>query len=217
MPYSAPAMPVMNAEVTKAEQLVGVQIDAHDARGRVVVADRDKGAADAAAADVEGGEQRQDREAEAEMREGGIAVEADAEDFRPLHRDTAGAVGQPTRLQDHRVDDEGEGQRGDREIETLEPQRRRADDEARHPRHDARGEKADERRLAVFRNDYCVAISPGNEKADMAKRDQPGIAGQDVETERTGCGDQDDDQEGQCVSVQRIGCDDQCKHQNHRP
>jgi hypothetical protein len=56
----------MKAEGHEGEQLVGVQIDAHDAGGGVVIADRDKGAADAAAADVERGKQREDGEAEAE-------------------------------------------------------------------------------------------------------------------------------------------------------
>ena len=45
----------------------------------------DEGAADAAAADVEGGKQRQDGEAEAEIGEGGVAVEADAENLRARH------------------------------------------------------------------------------------------------------------------------------------
>src|SRR5712691_4649701 len=60
------------------KQLVGVQIDAHDTRGGVVIAYRNKRAADPAAPDIERGEQREDSEAEAEMGKGGIAVEADA-------------------------------------------------------------------------------------------------------------------------------------------
>src|SRR6266850_676466 len=108
------------------EQLVGVQIDAHDAGGGVVVADCDKGAADAAATDVERGKQRENGKAEAEIGKGGVAVEAETENLRPLHRNAAGAVGQPPRFQDHGVDDEGERQRRDREIKPLQPQRGRA-------------------------------------------------------------------------------------------
>src|SRR5712671_1381606 len=55
------------------EQFVGMQVDSHDAGGGVVIADRDKGAADAAATDVERGEQRENRKAEAEICERGVA------------------------------------------------------------------------------------------------------------------------------------------------
>src|SRR4029450_11614238 len=50
------------------QQLVGMQVDAHHAGGRVVVADRHKGAADPAAADVQRGKQREYREAKTEIR-----------------------------------------------------------------------------------------------------------------------------------------------------
>src|SRR5262249_29585946 len=100
----------------ESEELVGVQIDAHDTGGSIVIADRDKGPSDPAAADVEGRKQRGDRKAEAEIGEGRVAVEADAKDLRPLHRNAKSTVCQPACFQDHGVDDEGERKRGDREI-----------------------------------------------------------------------------------------------------
>ena len=90
----------MKAAGDKSEQLVGVQIDTHDAGRGVVIAYRDKGAADAAAADIERGEQSEDREAEAQIGKGGVAVETDAEDLRTLHRNATSAVGDHPRLQD---------------------------------------------------------------------------------------------------------------------
>ena len=205
MPYSAPARPVMKERGDEGEQLVGVQIDAHDAGGGVVVADRDKGAADAAAADVERGKQREDGKAEAEVGEGGVAVEADAEDLRPLHRNAAGAVGQPPRFQDHGVDDEGEGERGDREVKPLQSQRRRADDEAGERRHHAGAQEADQRMHLVFGNQDRIGVGAGDEEADMAERNQAGVAGQDVQAERADDRDQDDHQERQRVGVQHKG------------
>ena len=199
------------------EQLVGVQVDAHDAGRGVVVADRDKGAADAAAPDVERGQQRQDGEAKAEIGEGGVAVEADAEDLRPLHRNAAGAIGEPPRLQDHGVDDEGERQRGDGEVKPLQPQRRRADDQAGQCRHHARAEEADQRVHLIFGNQHRIGVGAGDEEADMAERDQAGIAGQDVEAERADHRDQDDHQERQRVGVQHEGRDDQAGDQHRRP
>ena len=193
MPYSAPARPVMKARGDEGEQLVGVQIDAHDAGGGVVVADRDKGAADAAAPDVERGNSVRIGKAEAEIGEGGVAVEADAEDLRPLHRNAAGAVGQPPRLQDHGVDDEGEGQRRDREVKPLQPQRRRADDRgwpAPAPRRPPR--KPTSGCMPYLETSDRIGVGAGDEEADMAERDQAGIAGQDVQAERADHRDQDD-------------------------
>ena len=217
MPYSAPDETGDEGRGDEGEQLVGVQIDAHDAGGGVVVADRDKGTADAAAADVERGQQRENGKAEAEPGEGGVAVEAEAEDLRPLHRNAAGAVGQPPRFQDHGVDDEGERQRRDREIKPLQPQRRRADDEAGERRHHAGAKEADQRMHLIFGNQHRIGIGAGDEEADMAERDQPGIAGQDVQAERADHRDQDDDQEGQRVGVQHEGCGDQRCDQHRRP
>src|SRR6266851_4003494 len=67
------------------EQFVGVQVDAHDACRGVIIPDRDKGASNPASPDVERGEQRDNREAEAEVGKGRIAVETHAQYFRTLN------------------------------------------------------------------------------------------------------------------------------------
>ena len=107
-----------------------MQIDAHHAGRGVVIPYRDKSASDPGASDVERGEQRENRESEAEMGKCSVAVETHAQYLRTLYRNAASAIRERPRFQDDGIDDERKRKRGYCQVKAFETQRWRADDEA---------------------------------------------------------------------------------------
>ena len=92
---------------------------------------------------------------------------------------------------DHPLDDLLRGQRRDREVETLQPQRRQAEDQA-----DRRGDDRRERDGHPERKAHAGGEDPRRVGADgqepaLPHRDLPGVADQDVEAERADGGDRD--------------------------
>ena len=112
------------------QQFVTDQIDPHDARGDVVIADGKPGAADARAQQVERGENRGDGQAERQIVQRLTVLQTEAEQPGAGDKNAVGSVCQPFRVENDVIDDEGERQRGDCKIKAFEPQGWNADDDA---------------------------------------------------------------------------------------
>ena len=109
------------------------------------------------------------------------------------------------RIEDHMVDDKGEGERGDGEIEPLQSQRRHADDEAdqRRARRRPRADSTHTGHVIVGEQDR-VGIGADREKTGLPERNQPGLSGQQIERDGADHGDQRADHQGQ-----RVGADEE--------
>ena len=88
------------------------------------------------------------------------------------------------------LDDELARQRGDGEIEALDPQARDADDRADQRRHQAAGRQRDPERQVELHREVGRRVGADRHEGGMADRDLPGVADQDVEAERADDGDQ---------------------------
>ena len=198
-------------------QLVAHKVDAHDARGDVVVADRHPGAADPAALQVQRDEHRRQRDRQRQIVERRALLHVVAGDAGALNEDAVGAVRDRLRVQDHMRDDERKGERGDGEIDALQPQRRHADDEARQRGGEAAGRQAQPHRPMVVRQQQAVGVGADGEEAGLAERDQAGLPRQQVERDSADDGDQRADHERQRVDAEQRGRGEQRGDQRQGP
>src|SRR5215472_10408783 len=104
-------------------QLVAEDVDADEFGGDVVVADGDEGAPDAAAHQVDGGNDRKRRKKQQEQIELRLALERVPKQTRAWHLDRGlHAAGDPRHVVNGPLDDELRGERRDREVEALDAQ-----------------------------------------------------------------------------------------------
>src|SRR5581483_7763401 len=173
------------------EQLVAEDVDAYDLGSDVLIANGDEGAADAAAHQVHGrhdGEHGEEQQEEVEVT---LGLELVAPDRRARHLDgRLGAAGDGGRVVDHPFDDELARQRGNGEIEALDPEARDADQRADEGGHQPAGGKRDPERQMQVGGEVGGRVRTHGHEGGMPHRDLAGIADQNVEPQRTDDGDQ---------------------------
>src|SRR5439155_6244263 len=113
-----------------------------------------------------------------------VALERDAEQARALRRGAGRAAGEPVRAGEEVLEDELRGERGDSEIEPLEPRRRDAEDHAEKSGRDAGDGDADERRHAMRGAEPGRGEGAEAEECAVAERDLAGEPDQHGEPER---------------------------------
>ena len=143
-----------------------------------------------------------------------------AHEGRPRHLDGGlRAAGDGRRVVDDPFDDELARQRGDGEIEPLDPQARDADDGADQRRHQAAGRQRDPERQVEVHGQIGGRVGADRHEGRVADRDLAGVADQDVQAERADDGDQGQVDDGEVVLVQRQRQHDREQHddRSHRP
>ena len=174
--------------------LVERDVDAHAARCRLAVADRDEGATGRRAQQVERADDGQDQDGKAEeIKRRTVALQLHAEPLNGLDPHAFVAMGDAFPSRQDFLDNEGKGNRGDDEINALQPQRRksdhRADDAGQQP-----GGQEIHRKGHVELLQIGGGIGADREKRGVAERGLPGEAGEDQQRHADGGVDADKDQ-----------------------
>src|SRR6266545_3540114 len=199
------------------EQFVAEDVDADDLRGDVVVADGDERAAGAAPHEIHGTDDGEHHEEHQEEVHPALGRDLVAEESRARDLDRGlDAAADPRHVIDGPLDDELAGERGDGEIEPLDPERGDA-----HHRPYGRGHQASEwegepERKAQPDHEVGGGVGAHRHEGAVPDGDLAGIAGQDVEPEGAHHGDRDEVDDGEVVLVHAKGEDDQEQHRRHR-
>ena len=173
------------------QELGPEHVHADDARGDVLVADGDEGAADAGAEEVRGEERRGTRQRDAEPIEAEVRVQPLPEQPRGRDDDRFDPSGECGPMRDDPFDDLLGGERGDRQVEPLEPQRGEAEEYAHRRGREAGGHDAHAPGQAQPQREERGGVRPDGHEGALAQRDLPGVADEDVQPQRADRGDRD--------------------------
>jgi hypothetical protein len=138
-------------------------------------------------------------EAQAEVVLAQRVVDLDAEQRQVGHADRArgGVVGEPLDAQEGPVEEELCRQRGHRQVQALDAQRRDAEQHARHGGADTAEQDGDDHRHAFDANEEVVGrVGAHRHEGARAQRDLPAVADQDVQPHGGQRHDQEGDQDG---------------------
>src|SRR6185369_8124123 len=159
--------------------LVERDVDAHAARRRFAVADRDKGAPRRRAQEIERADDGEDQYAEAEEVEGrSVLRHRLPEQAQGLDPHALVAVGHAFPAGQHFLDDEGKGNRRNDEIDAGQPQRRKSDQRTDHASQQTAGQEVDRKGNVVLLQ-IGGRIGADRQKGGVAERGLTGEAGED--------------------------------------
>ena len=194
--------------------LVERDVDAHAARRRFAVADRDEGAPGRRAQQIERADDGEDQDAETEEIEGRPVLRHRLpEQAQRLDPHALIAVGHAFPARQHFLDDEGKGNRRDDEIDALQPQRRKSDQRADHAGQQAAGQEIDRERHVVLLQ-IARRIGADRQKGGVAERGLPGEAGEDHQADADGGVDADEHQLADQIARQHERRDQQKRQQD---
>ena len=175
--------------------------DADDLRRNIHVANGHPHAAEPATHEVLGGEREHHRHRQHEDVGPGGRIDGDAEQLDPADRNRAGrrVVGEPFDAREGPFEEELGRECRHREIETLDAQRRKPEQEAHQHRHDA-GEQEDQYDVGLRQpqREIVGRVGADRHEAAGAERELAAIAGEDIEPD---CGDREDKHRDQHLGV----------------
>ncbi|MGY2932374.1 hypothetical protein ACVWZ6_001976 [Bradyrhizobium sp. GM6.1] len=125
-----------------------------------------------------------------------------------LHPHALVAVGHALPTRQDLLDDQGEGDSGDDEVDALEPQRGKADQRANATGQKACGEEVDRERHVV-RLQVRRRVGADREERRVPERGLPGETGQDQQRHADGRIDADEDELAHQIAGEHIGRDQQ--------
>ena len=169
-----------------------------------MVADRDEGPPHTAPDEIQGAHEGQHDEHEQEEVHLPLGRDPEPEELRAWDFDgRLHPAADEGDVVDGPFDDELPGQRGDGEVEPLDPERREADDGADRRRHEAaHGQRGPERPAEPHREVGRRVGAHRHERA-VAHRDLAAVPHEDVEAEGADDGDRGEIDDGQVVLVER--------------
>jgi hypothetical protein len=150
------------------------------------------------AREVARGNRHQERTSEDQVEVAAVTGEDETEQLCTRDRRARHAAGDGFPLAEHEGQDEMRGQRGDRQVQALDPQAGQADDDAEPGGDETRDrQRHEERHAHLGQPGHGVAADA--EEGAVAERDEPGIAGGEVQPQRCNDVDTDDAGHGQRV------------------
>ena len=194
--------------------LVAGQVDAHALARGLRIADRDEGAAGGRAQQVQRQQDRSDEDQQAEEVEG-IAVARDrlAKEIDRADPHALVAVRDRFPARQDFLDDEGEGDGGDHEVDAAEPQGREADHRADGTGDDGGRREIDDERYALALHE-AGGVGTDGEEGGVAKGGLPGEARQDDQRHADDGVDEDEHHLALEVAADQIGRGDHHRQQH---